>query len=133
MNKRILFLAVALLLVLVAASGCRKSIPVETYSGGVAVENVTLEKVKNAIIRAGASLGWAIVPAGENQLEGTLHVRAHTAVVTIDYSKTSYTIRHKSSVNLDYKDGQIHPQYRNWVLNLQRHIDVELAVANTQK
>ena len=132
MNRRILCLTVVLLVVLVAAVGCRKSIPLESYSGGVAVENATPEKAKTAIMRAGASLGWVIAPSGDNKLEGTLRVRAHTLVVDIDYSSTRYTIRHKSSTNLDYQGDQIHPQYRNWVLNLQRHIDAEMAAANTR-
>jgi len=130
MNKRFILLMIALLVI--ASTGCRKSIPLETYSGGVSIEQPTMEKVKTAIIRAGASLGWAIVPADKGQLEGSLNVRAHKLVVTIDYSETAYRVNYKSSVNLDYKDGKIHPQYRNWVLNLQRQIDVEMASLNAR-
>ena len=129
-NKRIIFLLFILCVVLVMAVGCRKGIPVETYSSGVAMEQATLDKVKNTIMRVGSSLGWAIVPLTEGQLQGTLNVRAHSLVVTIDYSETRYSIRYKSSINLDYKDDKIHPQYRNWVLNLQRHIDAEMPTAN---
>ena len=131
-NRRILSLVVVLLVVLVAASGCRKTIPVESYSAAVKVQDVSADKVKNSIIRAGASLGWVILPVAENRLEGTLNVRAHQLVVNIDYSNTSYMISYKSSTNLSYKDGKIHPQYRNWVLNLQQHIDVELTTVNAQ-
>ena len=132
MNKRLVFLAITLLAMLVLVSGCRKSVPTDSYSGNAPTEKYSAEKIKNSIIRAGASLGWVIVPAAKNQLEGTLNVRAHTLVVTIDYSAAGYKIQYKSSVNMEYKNGKIHPQYRNWVLNLQRHIDTEIATISAR-
>ena len=131
MNRRILSLLVVLMVMLAVASGCRKSIPIGSYGSNVDRHNVSADEVKTAIIRAGASLGWVIVPAGDNMLEATLNVRAHTLVVDIDYTSEHYLVRYKSSINLDYKDGKIHPQYRNWVLNLQRHVDIELATLKT--
>ena len=131
-NRRIFSLVVLLLVVFVAASGCRKQVPAEPFSSGIGTKGMSSERVKNSIIRAGAALGWAIVPSGKNMLTGTLRARAHTLVVDIDYSPTVYTVRYKSSVNMEYKDGKIHPQYHTWMANLHRHIDVELAIAGTR-
>ena len=131
-NRRIFSLVIVLLVVFVAVSGCRKQVPADPFTGGVGTQNLSAEKVKNSIIRAGAQLGWAIVPSGKNTLIGTLRVRSHTLVMDIDYSPTVYTVRYKSSINMEYQNGMIHPQYHTWMANLQRQIDVELATAGTR-
>lgn len=129
----ILLLSFCLILL---GTGCRKSIPVTQYGSTVPYSGKTLDnsaqqekkdRVKAAIVDAGSKLGWIMQPVNESTIEGTLHARSHTTVVVITYDVASYIITYKDSINLNYKNGKIHPQYRNWVMNLQKHIDIELS------
>jgi len=54
-------------------------------------------------------------------------LRKHVAVVEIPYSSKSYTIRYRSSENLDEKDGVIHKNYNGWIQNLTRGINAQLS------
>jgi hypothetical protein len=87
----------------------------------------TQEQVRAAIIRAGSALGWQIKDESPNVLVGTLVLRDHTAVVEIPYSTTSYSIKHRSSTNLDERGGKIHKNYNSWVQNLANGINAQLA------
>jgi len=97
--------------------------PVTTTSG----KKPTATQVRSAIITAGTSLGWSVKDAGSGKLEGTLHLREHTAVVEIPYSATHYSITYKSSENLQAADGKIHKNYNGWVQNLDRAIRTEIS------
>lgn len=87
---------------------------------------VTTARVKSAIINSGVSLGWQMTETGPGVIQGTLHLRKHTAIVDVSYSETKYSIVYRSSVNLDEKDGKIHKNYNSWVQNLNRKINAEL-------
>lgn len=122
----------ALLLVTAALAGCNtmpihnvSDAPVTTASG----KNLSNEQVRGAILRAGAALGWQMKDEGPGMMVGTLHLRKHTAVVEIPYSTRAYTIRYRSSVNLDEKDGQIHKNYNGWIQNLNRGINAQLSAS----
>ncbi len=97
--------------------------PVATPSG----KTLQASQVRQAIITAGAALGWRIVDAGPGHLEGSLNLRTHTAVVDIPYSATKYSIQFKSGENLNVANGQIHKNYNGWVQNLDRGIRASLA------
>lgn len=89
-------------------------------------------QVQQAIGAACAANGWTITPTGDNQLTATLLVRGkHTAIVDISWAAEAYSIRYKSSINLNYKerDGvqMIHPFYNKWVAALRDGINRELA------
>ena len=136
MNRKLIGVVLFSLCIALLGTGCRKGVPVTpfgnsiAYSGKIqndAAREEQKDKVKRAIIDAGSSLGWVMKPVNESTIEGTLYIRSHVAIVNIQYDATRYTINYKNSVNLNYKDGKIHPQYRNWVLRLQRQIDAELS------
>lgn len=97
--------------------------PVATASG----KTLSNDQVRGAILRAGSALGWQMRDEGSNMLIGTLMLRRHTAVVEIPYSPKSYSIRYRSSVNLDEKGGQIHKNYNGWIQNLTRGINAQLS------
>lgn len=84
-------------------------------------------QVRQAIITAGAALGWRITDSGPGHLEGVLNLREHTAVVDIPYSPKAYSILFKSGENLKAADGTIHKNYNGWVQNLDRGIRSALA------
>jgi hypothetical protein len=127
--KKLLF---KLLIVAVAAGsiiGCRSApvYNVEDQTIVANVNNVKLDDVKKAIIRAGGSLGWQMKADKPGHMIGTLHLREHMAQVDISYSTKSYSITYKDSQNLKYDGTNIHSNYNGWVQNLQRNIDVQLS------
>ena len=97
--------------------------PVSTPSG----KHLSASQVRSAIMTAGTSLGWRIADAGPGRLEGTLHLREHTAVVDIPYSAAKYSILYKSSEKLEASGGNIHRNYNGWVQNLDRQIRAEIS------
>ena len=87
---------------------------------------LTQEQVRAAILRAGVALGWQIKDDGPGALVGTLQLRGHVAVVSIPYSATSYSIKYRSSENLNESGGKIHKNYNGWIQNLHRGINAQL-------
>lgn len=97
---------------------------VPTVSG----KPLTKEQVRAAIIRAGGALGWQMKDEGPDKLVGTLVLRTHTAVVEIPYSSTNYSIKYRSSIDLNESGGNIHKNYNGWIQNLNRGINTQLGL-----
>ena len=89
---------------------------------------VAMQDVELAIRRAGASLGWQIVPRAPGRLEGILVLRDHRAVVDIAYDTQTYSIQYKDSSNLAYDGTTIHANYKGWVQNLDKAIRTQLSL-----
>lgn len=109
-------------------AGCGAS-PVQNYEAQPVPTNVkSAEQVKQAIRQAGVGLGWIISEDGD-KLKGTLNLRSHQAVISIPYSKTSYSLIYQNSINLDYdaEKGTIHKNYNGWMQNLNNRIQVQLS------
>lgn len=88
----------------------------------------SLDDIKKAIIRAGGALGWSMKPVEPGKILGTLHLRSHMAQVNIPYSKSSYSISYKDSVDLNYDGEKIHSNYNGWIMNLDRGIRNQLSM-----
>ena len=123
MIKRGLMLALACSVL--ALAGCRSAPVMNVVDAPVSVSR-SAQQVEQAIISAGNSLGWQMRPVGAGKIEGTLVLRDHRAVVDIDYSPRTYSIRYKDSSNLNYDGGSIHKNYNGWIENLDRAIRVRL-------
>ena len=112
-----------------ALAACRTA-PVHNVEEAAIVsgtgENLTTEQVKNAIVRAGASLGWDMKEVEKGHLVGTLFLRSHMAQVDITYDADAYSIHYKDSSNLNYDGTNIHSNYNGWIENLQRNIQSQL-------
>lgn len=131
--KRLSLIVVLVVGVLFLAVGCKKAAPVVNPTSSMPIlEKVSDKNIKEAIIRAGANKNWVIIPTGPQQLEGRLNIRAHTAVVEITYDKKNYSITYKDSVNLQYQDGSIHPNYNRWIVDLENEIRRQLAALNVK-
>lgn len=129
--KRFSLVLLVVFCVVLALAGCRKGTPVQNLSSPVPLADKTTDKkIAGAIIRAGALTGWEIVPVAEGQMIGTLHVRSHMAEVDIAYDQKNYTIKYRNSINLNYKEGKIHPSYNKWVTTLDQNIRKEIARIN---
>ena len=127
-NLRAAVAAAAAAFVLAA---CQSLVPVYTVNDAAistpSGHHLTAAQVRSAIITAGTSLGWHVVDAGPGRLEGTLHLRTHTAVVDIPYGAAKYSILYRSSEDLQAADGKIHKNYNGWVQNLDRQIRTEIS------
>lgn len=123
------FLIASALAVAAAVAGCGTQ-PIYNVEQTAATSGkpLTQEQVKAAIIRAGAALGWQMKEEGPGMLVGTLQLRSHTAVVSIPYTATSYSVKYRSSVNLEESGGKIHKNYNGWIQNLQKGISTQLSL-----
>lgn len=131
-----------LMAVSVGAASARTPVPIVNFDN-VTFATATGKKpdetqIQQAIIRAAMQHQWTTTPAGDNKLIATLNVRGkHTVIVDISWAADTYTIRYKSSVNMDFAEqGKgaapqpgpvIHPFYNKWVGNLRDGINRELS------
>jgi hypothetical protein len=114
---------------LALASGCT-SRPIRNVQAEPVVvapgRTASADNVRDAILRAGASLGWNMQPTAPGVVAGLLNLRTHTAEIEVQYSPQSYNIVYKNSTNLDASNGQIHKNYNGWIENLNSAIHREL-------
>lgn len=125
-----LFTSVAVLVMAVVVAGCTSAPIMNVDNAAVSAASgkpLTQDQVRGAIIRAGTALGWQMKDEGPNKLIGTLMLRTHTAVVEIPYSATDFSIKYRSSVNLDESGGKIHKNYNGWIQNLNRGINAQIS------
>ena len=118
------------MLAVFALAGCRSAPIYEVVNAPVDIvpgKQYSLTNVRDAIIRAGTSLGWQMKPAEPGHIVGTLNIRDHMAQVDINYNRSSYDIRYKDSSNLDYNGTNIHPNYNGWIQRLDNTIRSQLA------
>lgn len=124
-------IAAAALVIAGITSGCTTA-PIMNVSDAVvaspAGKSIGDDQVRAAIVRAGVALGWQLKDEGPNLLVGTLQLRKHTAVVEIPYSTGRYSIKYRSSVNLDEAGGTIHKNYNGWIQNLTKGINAQMAL-----
>jgi hypothetical protein len=111
------------------AVGCRGNVPIHNVTDApvaASKPNPSLDEVGKAIQRAGAALGWQMKETKPGHMLGTLNVRKHVAVVDVNYSVKSYSIRYKDSTELGYDGGNIHQNYNGWIQNLDKGIRAQL-------
>lgn len=126
MRVRLIF---AVLSVTAAMAGCATAPILNVNDAAVtsaAGKTLSNDQVRSAIVRAGAGLGWQMEVTGPNLLRGTLQLRKHTAVVDISYSNSNYSIKYRSSMNLNESKGSIHKNYNGWIENLTKGINSQL-------
>ncbi len=130
--RKLSIIMLMLLVTTFALMGCKKNPPINNPLVGINTSKaLTQDEVRLAIITACPRTHWVAKDIKPGEIEATVHVRSHTAVVTISYNAKEYHIKYKSSTNLHAKDGTIHKNYNGWIDNLRRNIDVELAhIAN---
>lgn len=128
MRISIAFSGLAVALVMAACT----TVPIMNVADAVVAsptgKSVSSEQVRTAIVRAGVALGWQMKDEGPNLLVGTLQLRSHTAVVEIPYSTSNYSIKYRSSINLEESGGKIHKNYTGWVQNLTKGINAQLGL-----
>jgi len=109
---------------LVALVGCRTTPVHNVYESTVnATGSYKLKDVKDAILKAGDSLGWSMKNVKPGSIIATLYIREHMARVKITYSKKNFSIVYSESAGLKYDGVNIHKNYNGWVKNLERRIN----------
>ncbi len=126
------YLLLTVLVMTLAAIGCRFSQPVGTYAydfpAAEASKNISEKKMHDSIVKGCADAGWRVSESAPNTIEATIMVRnKHTVVVSIPYTATHYSINYKASTNMEYKaksngTASIHPNYNKWVGILDQSI-----------
>jgi hypothetical protein len=92
-----------------------------------APKQLSMQEVENAITRAGKVMSWQMKSIRPGQLEGTLHLRTHKAVIDIIHTTSNYSINYKDSSNVDYDGTNINRGYNRWVKSLDDAIKIQLA------
>ena len=125
----------AMLFALFAVAACRTA-PIENVESMPlnAPANVTLDEVKDGIIRAGELMNWQMTEVDPGHIEAEVNVRGkHRAMVDIFFDTRVFSIKYRDSVNLnhDVSRALIHPNYNNWVSNLAVDIQDEVRLSAT--
>ena len=122
------FLGLSLLTIFVTLAGCN-IVPLENVESARlrAPENVTLERVKKGIIRAGIFRDWRMTEIEPGHILAQATVRnKHSATIDIFFDTKVFSIRYKDSKNLRYDGDLIHANYNQWVRNLKKDIQKEM-------
>lgn len=116
----------------------RASVPVIEYLDQTILTSSgkppTLDRVRQAIMKAAVANQWSLAKVGDQQFTGTLVVRGkHTIVFDITFATDKYSLKYKDSNNMNYKlvDGMplIHPNCNVWTRALINTINKELLEA----
>ena len=116
-------------LVALAAAGCTSRPVMNVTAEPVVVtsgKTATNDNVRDAILRAGSSLGWQMRPAAPGVIAGTISLRGNSANIDVEYNTRSYNIVYRNSTGLEAQNGQIHKNYNGWIENLNNAIRREL-------
>jgi hypothetical protein len=129
MKKRVL--ASVILLLAASLGGCVSMEPrvydVRSAPLPLLQAPVRLDQIADAIMRAGASLGWQMRRTGAHDMTGILDVYHAEAVVSVHFTTHSYTIRYRRSRHLHAAAGRIEPRYNVWIKSLSQQIEFQAA------
>lgn len=115
--------ATLIALTLLAVAGCTSKPVLNTQHALAASEQVSEEKMKQAILTALDKRNWSVQRADPRLIQAQINVRnRYYAEIDIRYTGTHYAITYRDSQELGYKDGKIHRNYNRWVSMLDRDI-----------
>lgn len=88
-------------------------------------EQVSTTPMKEAILKAGESLGWMMSNQNDNTIIGQISRKSYFAKIEIKYTHNSYSIHLLESENLSYdrEKNTIRSGYNGWIINLENQID----------
>lgn len=94
---------------------------------------LTPEQVVKDIKRALIGRGWTITAERPGEIDTTLYLRDHVAIVRVTWDAQTIRIAYVDSKNLDYKvrNGKtyIHPNYLGWVSNIAKDMGTNLQLS----
>lgn len=128
MNRRALLISVASLGLFGSSAVLARSATVENIRTPIPfTQNLSLEKVSEAVIRGGLAKGWQVV--GEKNQTITLKYvkKIHIAACDVHYSTKEFSITINPMTTLISGPNKVHPKYNQWVRNLNKHILAQLS------
>ncbi len=128
MNRRALLISVASLGLFGSSAVLARSATVENIRTPIPfTQNLSLEKVREAVIRGGLAKGWQVV--GEKNQTITLKYvkKIHIAACDVHYSTKEFSITINPMTTLISGPNKVHPKYNQWVRNLNKHILAQLS------
>ncbi len=90
------------------------------------LKRMTLGDVRRGIVLGGTRYQWVFADDGPGKLKATQNAGRYSAVISISYTETTYSITLLESMGLEQKGDQIRSRYNRWVGLLTRNIDSEL-------
>jgi len=122
-------IASALLIACTLLLGACSSRPVHDVQRNDIPPGLTQSQVEQAILTALQNRRWTVLERQPGLVVASILQRQrYRAVIEIPYSARGYQIRHRSSENLDYRNGRIHRTYNNWIVHLDRSIQQALGM-----
>lgn len=128
------FTVLLLFALLALFAGCHTPSATGTYN--TTIGGHTLQSVEKSILEALHDLEWSARKIDHQTIEATLFVQKslfskyneHILTVLISYTPQEYSIRYKSSVNLEYdiENNTIDARYDMWVDELNQRIQERL-------
>lgn len=128
MNRRALLISVASFGLFGSSAVLARSATVENIRTPIPfTQNLSLEKVREAVIRGGLAKGWQVV--GEKNQTITLKYvkKIHIAACDVHYSTKEFSITINPMTTLISGPNKVHPKYNQWVRNLNKHILAQLS------
>lgn len=123
LNRRALLISVASLGLFGSSAVLARSATVENIRTPIPfTQNLSLEKVREAVIRGGLAKGWQVV--GEKNQTITLKYvkKIHIAACDVHYDTKEFSITINPMTTLISGPNKVHPKYNQWVRNLNKHI-----------
>ena len=116
-------------LVVLTLSGCYRAPIYSVNSVPLAdIESVPpLKTIEREIVYAANTLGWSVKRIDDNALAAELILRQHRATVRIDFTAEVFSVVYVDSRNLRHNESGIHPNYNDWVRNLEQAIKARVA------
>ncbi|PHM39834.1 lipoprotein [Xenorhabdus mauleonii] len=121
----------ASLVCILTLAGCARNMPILTPQTTIMSHN-SLPSVKKAILEAGKKRKWVMTEVSPGVIDGFLKNRDHDAQIRITYTNKNYVINYVGSHKLREKNGTIHRNYNRWVNNLDKDIQLNLALLANQ-
>lgn len=121
--KKILFV----LLSVFVLSACQTT-PVYNVEQSNIPTGVLAKQVEKSVIKALIQKGWQVKANANGKILAEIMVRTHTAKIEITFDDKQYSINYVDSTNLKYnaENNTIHKNYNNWIIYIDRLIQMAL-------
>lgn len=131
MNTSIGFIGLAFCGLLLAPVAAAYADPVLNISNHPVtnLKKMSLDEVRKGIIQGGLRYKWVFEDEAPGKLKASQFEGRLSAVISITYSETDYSITLLESMGLDQKGNQIRSRYNRWIQLLTRNIDAQLQAA----
>jgi predicted small lipoprotein YifL len=120
--KNLLAKLAAVLILAISIAACSHTAPIYNVDSEHFEGTASLEQRAAQIKRAAAGLGWIADDVAPGVIQAQLNLRQHIAIVTINYTPSTFSIRYKDSHLLKYDGSVIHENYNGWIERLQKTI-----------